>query len=270
MAATEDQNALARFYNNKQFSDVIVKYGENELYAHKVILAERSAYFARAFLGQFAVASSSTIDLGDEDDPEMIREMIRSMYVRDDALRYSVMHQDERSLASLVDMFILADKYDLPQLRRKLSYTFEAKLDDHYSSHEDEFIRTIIARVCGPAAIQFADKALQRSVSKHCKMHYADLLQHSRFVDQYTEGTLFNSEFALAFNLHIDCIALGSQDEPNLIETMIHKLYDLQYNPDPEDWITFSADMYLVAKKYGLDKIAKVTWRTSDLQSATT
>lgn len=55
----------------------------------------------------------------------------------------------------------------------------------------------------------------------------------------------------------IDCIALGSQDEPNLIETMIHELYDLQYDPDPEDWITFSADMYLVAKKYGLDKIAK-------------
>lgn len=154
--------------------------------------------------------------------------MIRSMYVRDDALRYSVMHQDERSLASPVDMFILADKYDLPQLRRKLSYTFEAKLNDHYSGHEDEFVRIIIASVCGPAAIQFADKALQRSVSKHCNLHFADLLQDSRFVEQYTEGTLFDSEFALAFNLHVGKSALESKGivatlvedfEPRLVQS---------------------------------------------------
>ena len=37
---------------------------------------------------------------------------------------------------------------------------------------------------------------------------------------------------------------------------MIHNLYDLKYHPDPEDWTVFSADMYLIAKKYGLNKIA--------------
>jgi hypothetical protein len=74
------------------------------------------------------VASSPTIDLGDEDDPEMIREMIRSMYVRDDTLTYSMIHPDERSLAVLLDMFILADKYDLLQLRHKISYTLQESL----------------------------------------------------------------------------------------------------------------------------------------------
>ncbi|CAD0114880.1 unnamed protein product [Aureobasidium uvarum] len=328
MGSTEETSDLARFYNNEQFSDVVVKFGESRLYAHKVILAKRSAYFARAFLGQFAVASSSTIDLGDEDDPQMIREMIQSMYACDDTLR-----PDERSLAMLVDTFIIADKYDLLQLRRKIPDAFETKLSDDYSRNADEFVRLIIARVCGPTAIRFADKGLQRSVMNHCKMHLTDLLQDRRFVEQYTGGTLFDSEFALAFNLHmgksaleknglvptllkdyepkmkpsptstppgffndqslsdviiyyghgqsifahkiilaappspsyfhrileespsIDCIALSSQDEPRLIETLIHDLYDMNYHPDPEDWTTYLADMYLMAEKYGLGKI---------------
>ncbi|CAD0089791.1 unnamed protein product, partial [Aureobasidium vineae] len=225
----KDRNDLARFYNNKQFSDVVVKYGENRLYAHKIILAEHSVYLARAFLGLFTVASSSIIDLGDEDDPEMIREMIRSMYVRDDTLSYSVPHPDERSLAMLVDTFILADKYDLPQLRRKTSHAFKARLSHDYSRNADEFVRFIIARVCGPTAFQFADKNLQRSIIEHCKMHLTDLLQDRRFVEQYTEGILFDSESALAFNLHVGKSAL----ESNGSVTTLTKDYEPKMNPSP-------------------------------------
>jgi hypothetical protein len=141
----------------------------------------------------------------------MIREMIQSMYFRNDKLSYSVFPRDTRSLALLVDMFVLADKYDLPHLRRKTSYVFKAKLSHDYSRNADEFIRTIIPRVCGPTAIQFADRDLQRSILEHCKLHFADLLQDERFVEQYTEETLFDREFALAFNLHVGKSALESK-----------------------------------------------------------
>jgi hypothetical protein len=64
MAPREDQNSLARFYNNSQFSDIIIKYGESRLYAHKTVHAERSAYFARAFLGHFPVCKNTNPGIG--------------------------------------------------------------------------------------------------------------------------------------------------------------------------------------------------------------
>jgi hypothetical protein len=41
-----------------------------------------------------------------------------------------------------------------------------------------------------------------------------------------------------------------------LIETLIHDLYDLNYEFETDDFIAFCADMYLVAKKYGVDHVA--------------
>ena len=67
----------------------------------------------------------------------------------------------------------------------------------------DEFVRVIVAKICGPTAIQFADKDLQRSVLEHCKLHSTGPLQDRRFVEQYTGGTLLDTSFALAFNLHV-------------------------------------------------------------------
>jgi hypothetical protein len=159
----------------------------------------------------------------------MIREMIQSMYFRNDTLSYSVFPPDTRSLTLLVDMFVLADKYDLPHLRRKTSYVFKAKLSHDYSRNADEFIRSIIPRVCGPDAIQFADKDLQRSTLEHCKLHFADLLQDERFVEQYTEGTLFDSEFALAFNLHVGKSALESKGA----NTTLIEGYEKKIGPSP-------------------------------------
>lgn len=137
---------------------------------------------------------------------------------------------DEGSLSSLVDMFTLADKYDLLQLRRKISYSFEAKLSHDYSRNADEFVRTIIARVCGPTAIQSADKNLQRSVFKHCKMHFVDLLQDRRFIERYMEGTLFDRGFAQAFKLHVDMSALESKGGA----TTLLKDYESKMEQSPE------------------------------------
>jgi hypothetical protein len=44
-----------------------------------------------------------------------------------------------------------------------------------------------------------------------------------------------------------------------LIETLIHDLYGLSYESETEDdFIAFFADMYLVAKKYGVDHVADI------------
>lgn len=48
----------ASFYDNEQYSDITIKFGEHRIHAHKVILAQQSGYFATAFLGLFQVSDS--------------------------------------------------------------------------------------------------------------------------------------------------------------------------------------------------------------------
>lgn len=45
----------ASFYDNEQYSDITIKFGEHQIRAHKVILGQQSGYFATAFLGLFQV-----------------------------------------------------------------------------------------------------------------------------------------------------------------------------------------------------------------------
>lgn len=54
MASSKYLVGLFRFYNNNQFSDLIREFCESRLYAHEIVLAQWSTYFAKAFLGQFA------------------------------------------------------------------------------------------------------------------------------------------------------------------------------------------------------------------------
>jgi hypothetical protein len=53
----------APFFNNPQYSDIIIKYGEHQIRAHKVILAQHLGYFATAFFSHFQVITSSTVSV---------------------------------------------------------------------------------------------------------------------------------------------------------------------------------------------------------------
>ncbi|CAD0027346.1 unnamed protein product [Aureobasidium pullulans] len=59
---------------------MVIKSDTHHLYAHKIVLAQQSKYFLRAFLGNFSVAPSPVIDPGDEDDPSLVMDMIQYMY----------------------------------------------------------------------------------------------------------------------------------------------------------------------------------------------
>ena len=57
--ATVD-SLTASFFDNSQYSDIIIKFGEHQIHAHKVILAQQSKYFATAFFGLFQVTNPIT------------------------------------------------------------------------------------------------------------------------------------------------------------------------------------------------------------------
>ncbi|KAK6003017.1 hypothetical protein QM012_000862 [Aureobasidium pullulans] len=70
----------ASFFDNEQYSDITIKFGDHQIRAHKVILAQQSGYFMTAFSSRFQVATNPVIDLGDEDDPALLTNVIKYLY----------------------------------------------------------------------------------------------------------------------------------------------------------------------------------------------
>ena len=46
---------LGTFFSDKTLSDVIVKFGDQEIFAHRIILVKSSVWFEKALLGDFKV-----------------------------------------------------------------------------------------------------------------------------------------------------------------------------------------------------------------------
>jgi len=135
-------------YNNSQDFDIILKFGEHKIYAHKLVLRMWSPFFSNTFKSRFAVwfppatgyVSSSESDclqvatnpvflLDDQDDNfEAVSAMVKHMYgmsygkhplntgkleLKDDHITYwdqAIYHQ--------LAVYTAADKYDCPAVRR--------------------------------------------------------------------------------------------------------------------------------------------------------
>ncbi|THX40062.1 hypothetical protein D6D10_03789 [Aureobasidium pullulans] len=134
----ESANDLtARLYNDSaKWSDIIIKYGEHQIHAHKAILVQQSGYFLTAFTTLLPVSSSPIIDLGDDDDPRLLTWIPQYIY------RHGTLHDyfsnmktsnPQMSMEQLIDLFELADKYDVEVLRDLLSYNFVVNTAGRYS-----------------------------------------------------------------------------------------------------------------------------------------
>lgn len=191
----ESVNSLtALFFDNPLYSNIIIKFGECQFHAHKVILAQQSGYFATAFFGRFQVASSPVIDLGDEDDSELLTDTVKHLYRH--GLIYDQLHGMGFSVSmdKLVDIYQLADKYDIPGLRH---YAFDKLYSSATSSFyepswnitfRDSFM-DCIARVCGPDAVQFADSSMKTMII--LQHTFTELL--SSQIDRFQRSTLVAS-----------------------------------------------------------------------------
>ncbi|KAG9598890.1 hypothetical protein KCU77_g6244, partial [Aureobasidium melanogenum] len=128
--ATKDtmESSNCSLYNNNTLSDITTKFNGRQVSAHKAILAQKSAYSMTTFTGQFPVATSEEVDLGDDDDPEAIHAMLRYIYDMPYAHQITGSSTLEEDLIFCLNVFIVADKYDVAGLRRKVVPDFRLHL----------------------------------------------------------------------------------------------------------------------------------------------
>jgi hypothetical protein len=111
------------------------------------------------------VASNPEIDLGDDDDPDQVEIMLRLMYNDEDVIDLGV-NCGENVSKTLIDYYILGDKYDDLVLRQRAKDLFVGEVDAfvHMRSQSYRFIDSAegIAMVLGPSSITFGDRPIQQ------------------------------------------------------------------------------------------------------------
>ncbi|KAH0270730.1 hypothetical protein KCU91_g7877, partial [Aureobasidium melanogenum] len=188
--ATKDtmESSNCSLYNNNTLSDITIKFNGRQVSAHKAILAQKSAYFMTTFTGQFPVATSEEVDLGDDDDPEAIHAMLRYIYDMPYAHQITGSSTLEEDLIFCLNVFIVADKYDVAGLRRKVVPDFRLHLQRTWSS---EAFVVCVKNLYGPDAIYMADPSLQTAITDFVD-NMSRIAHHKSLVTMIEEDKSFS------------------------------------------------------------------------------
>ncbi|THZ67973.1 hypothetical protein D6C86_00231 [Aureobasidium pullulans] len=190
-------NADPAVFNNPQDSDIILKVGETQFYAHRVVLRMWSPFFKRALNSQFSVAKSAIFDLGDEDSPENVEGMLKHMYGT------TYMPSIPKSTFDCIELleqhvsaYTVADKYDCPSMRIAIISAVHSDIlvtDALY--HRDDRCTALIAQVCGPESPQLADPTLRQVFMDWISASYLVFYQGNKaFRDSIVAGTLLDAQ----------------------------------------------------------------------------
>ncbi|KAI4765841.1 hypothetical protein E4T52_02818 [Aureobasidium sp. EXF-3400] len=188
--ATEDivESSNRGLYGDSDLSDITVKFNGQHVLAHKAILAHKSTYFRKAFTGLFPVAISEDVDLGDDDDAKAVHAMIRHVYDLPYAQAVTESYTSHEDLVFCMNVFIVADKYDVASLRQQIVPDFLRLLQKTWKIAE--FVECV-QKLCGPDAIQLADPTLQAAVSEFFTNNLSKITYHSSLVKMVEEDKSF-------------------------------------------------------------------------------
>ncbi|THZ13005.1 hypothetical protein D6C91_08125 [Aureobasidium pullulans] len=190
-------NADPAVFNNPQDSDIILKVGETQFYAHRVVLRMWSPFFKRTFNSQFSVAKSAIFDFGDEEESFWVSVMLKHMYgATYDRQILTLKCAHHVAVAIHIKGFIIADKYDCPSMRIAIIAAVKSELTTTYAFWENsDRCTALIAQVCSPKSPQLADSTLRQVFMDWISVNYLVFYQESKaFRDSIVAGTLLDAQ----------------------------------------------------------------------------
>ncbi|THW18320.1 hypothetical protein D6D24_03455 [Aureobasidium pullulans] len=190
-------NADPSAFNSPQDSDIILKVGKTQFYAHRVVLRMWSPFFKRTFNSQFSVAKSAIFDFGDEEIPFIVSMMLKHMYgATYDRQILALKCGRHVAVAFHIYVYIIADKYDCPSLRTAIIAAVNSELATTGAFWEDpNWCIAWISRVCGPESPQLADSTLRQVFMDWVGENYVEFYKGSKFFkDMIVAGTLLDTQ----------------------------------------------------------------------------
>ncbi|THW14458.1 hypothetical protein D6D23_09379 [Aureobasidium pullulans] len=168
------------FFDDEKLSDVIIKFADKQIFAHKVILE----------------ANKKIIELHDDTDPEAMMYMLKYLYdmayPRDLELGISTMIH--------LEIYILGDKYDIKSLRDEAAAHIMYLLQEQYYAGEfsNASIFTI-QKLLGPDPVCLADQSLKIQTKDQVFGYASVLLSDEMFRTLLAKGEMFDTQHALDY-----------------------------------------------------------------------
>ncbi|KAI7199950.1 hypothetical protein D0869_05298 [Hortaea werneckii] len=154
-------NGLKRAFTSEEHSDLTIICQDRQWKAHKFLLCAQSEWFRKACAGPWKEGKEGTITLK-EDDPQVIEAMLHWFYEYD----YVTPQDQERPLVLDLEVYIAAEKYLLPNLKRLAATKFEQRAEKDWKSNR--FVGAIFgAYNCLPESDRVLKQKIARIVSKH-------------------------------------------------------------------------------------------------------
>ncbi|THZ65944.1 hypothetical protein D6C85_08289 [Aureobasidium pullulans] len=202
-------------YNNSQDFDIILKFGEHKIYAHKLVLGMWSPFFSNALKSRFTVATNPVFLLDDQDDDfEAVSAMVKHMY----GMSYGKHSLNtgrfepkddwildwEQVLNHQLAVYTAADKYDCPAVRRAARELMNICLGGTTfpappGMRAVNFTRlvlvliSLISKICGPDAPQLADQSLYTDTVKFCVKGHPRLMNHAEYRTAFQKKALYDA-----------------------------------------------------------------------------
>jgi len=144
------------------------------------------------------------INLGDDDDPNDVEAMLKYFY-HGSYTTPLITAPGQDNLGKHLAMYLLADMYDAPALRKEASTLLIACLKVLIDG-EGRPGRTIdysaissIKQILGPGAGNFADKTLQEEVFQLVIANINRMYKNQLFRQLLSSGKMFDEDFGLKF-----------------------------------------------------------------------
>ncbi|MCJ1475053.1 hypothetical protein MMC13_003713 [Lambiella insularis] len=124
-------DGLHKLLGTSEYSDFTVNCGGKTWRIHRAIVCSRSAYFKKACDGAFKEAQEGLLVFNDE-DPTLIEEMLMYLYTMDYP-QVSASATGAKAMVLDAKMYGIADKYALPDLKKKAFKAFQLDITDSVS-----------------------------------------------------------------------------------------------------------------------------------------
>ncbi|KAH0341466.1 hypothetical protein KCU81_g6309, partial [Aureobasidium melanogenum] len=189
-------------FNDPRDSDIILTFGNHQVYAHRVILRMWSPFFQRSLNSQFSVSNSATFIIDDECDgkhePEAVFAMLKHIYGMPFGSGSNCRPDGTSVIEYSIKVYKLADKYDILSVRRAAvefiesyinAYLYLSKTQNPPASSP---IPDCIAHICGPDAPQLADLQLRNALFSWLSKNICALSKHNEFKVKIEDGSLLD------------------------------------------------------------------------------
>ncbi|CZT24893.1 uncharacterized protein RCC_10621 [Ramularia collo-cygni] len=217
---------FADFYNSDLYTDLTIKLGDRTWRVHKLVVCSQSQVLASACNGKWKEAEEGTITLH-EDAPAAVDAMLEFMYTGKYTQRHASADADfDRDMHTL-QIFKVADKYDLDDLGQLVSEDFVASICN--GGWEAPDFGSVISELYEECPDNEHGMRMRSAILEMSVKHEEELTtwkKHRSFRDAVRDVTLFGASFSKASledatKIHSQKMKDATRDCEDLTETLL-------------------------------------------------